>query len=282
MKNFILGIVSIACIASCTSNNEKQENTADSLAVDSSATPADTAGLNGFGTELVDQKKACKAAFDKITSDDDFLAAYHLLCKLETDMNAKFDKVQANDNYEEFDKQTSRMMGNALPWIQSTLCAEGTVPISEINNTEILKTAKQSSTPNDDLFANFLLAMYGETGSKQYGLPAWTTMDCDDCYAGILGNGKTFEALAIADKLKTQAPVYSSDVDSIISPFFTQKENIYDTQQSEIIDEIDKILANIKLTDAQRSILQNRRADVADTAKSHIKVNCAQGDCRYY
>lgn len=268
-------------LSSCNNSTNDTINTKDSLTVANDTSKAKVDSIS-FGTQLVDEKKKCKMAFESIKSSSDFLQAYHLLCDLEKDMNKIYDKWNPNLEYEELSKQTDEMMGNALPWILSDLIAEGSYPISAIENKELLKSAQQSPEKDDDFFVNFLLATYGEGGSRKNGLAAWNTMNCDVCWSSTLGSGDSFKVLRKADSIRTLYPQYQTDVDSNTVDFFNLSYNTYESSQSEIIGEVNQILASIKLTDEQRQKLMTFREAITDTSKSHLQIDCAHRQCSYY
>jgi hypothetical protein len=291
LKVIVIGLIVIAF--SCSKTNNKtlhNANLSGSTAIvdarsvnnntlDSTATATDTD--ISFGTELIEQKKACYSAFTSIKTSSDFLKAYHLLNQLEIDMNAVYDKMNSSLEYEEFMATISKMMGNALPWISADLVAEGTIPVSVISNKELQKSALLSLQTDDDAFVDLLLAIYGESGSSNNGIPVWTVMNCDVCYASVLGNGTTLKVLQKVDSIKAVSSQFAADAQSNVEDFFTGKSDIFESPKDEIVDEINKILETITLTDSQKEFLAAYRMAVSDTSKSHVQINCIDGDCRY-
>jgi hypothetical protein len=234
-----------------------------------------------FGTELIEQKKACDSAFKSIKTSKDFLTAYHLLDQLEIDMNKVFGQINEALDYNDFLEKITKMMGNALPWISADLIAEGTVPVSLINNKELKKSALLSPEKDDDVFVDLLLAIYDEHGSLNTGIPAWTVMNCDVCYASVLGSGATLRILQMVDSIKTASSQFATDAQRNIEHFFRGKSEIFELSRDEITTEIDQILETIVLTDTQKSFLEAYREAVSDTSKSHVQINCRDGHCRY-
>ena len=175
-----------------------------------------------------------------------------------------------------------------MPYISvELLCSEcDSEPLTNI--LPFIEAAFLTPEKDDDIFFETLEIVFYNTWMNEEviwdgggNLGNWHTMDgCDFCSYSNLGSGQIYKILENIQKTQEAGNNFNERLETLkyrtLSPI---RSSHYAGTKEEVIDEINKIMNNIKLTDVEIFDIKEARSKIK--TDNTIQYNCEDGGCEY-
>lgn len=163
-----------------------------------------------------------------------------------------------------------------LPGMAETYMAEGTALVFVLRAEPWKALAESTPEPGDDAFMALMERTWGS--ARPMGWPAWSARTWDYGGCSELGHGVVLEVLVLADAARAAGTEFTNEIaqtrelalghlleDDELFPRCNVR-TMEPTSTDALHDEVDRILEQVKLTEAERAKVKARRAELTGQA----------------
>lgn len=141
----------------------------------------------------------------------------------------------------------------------------------------LVEFANKTSGKADDEFMKLLRMCYEDSSYRQNWVkPANTKMLCSK-----LGGGTHYEILRQADLAEAQGDLFSKEIQMLRIQIMNDilHWNYYCHDKKEVVESINKILTDIKLSEQDKQYLKLRIQQFEEPEKNQVHLGCNKGTC---
>ncbi len=300
MRCVLLSVVLLLGLGACTSTPEPTdtpapaEETSPPAPAQETSPPEpvvalDTAAVAPLRSYLSDSLVLATAqyiqTFKQATTGDALAATYEQAKTLTIAINNTLD-IPYETVYVWVDSLNQTV---SLPGLAASCVAECTEAVLAVRYSDFARQAGQTPAGIDDTFFAFMQEIYWDDvaflGGHPDAFPAWYEQTWDYGGSSLLGDSLHLSFLQQIEQIQQATPHFTGDLQQVRAAILDDilgthgACTTYINPVAPIQAEIQAILQQVALTEAEQAQLIDRRAAFEDLAAHQIEVDCRAGSC---